>query len=84
MSAIRERGMVLWFHEARGFGFIVSRTDDVQVFVSHRDLPGRHFRWLKAGDEVVFTRTIDVHGAIATDVIACNTSASGAIESHLM
>ena len=67
----RERGVVQWFHPARGYGFIASRVDGAPVFVSHRDLPGEAFRCLQHGDEVLYTRTIDRHGPVAVDVIAC-------------
>lgn len=67
----REQGVVLWFHEARGFGFITSGADGAPVFVSHRDIPGERFRSLLAGDTVSFSRTIDQHGPIAQDVVRC-------------
>lgn len=70
-SLPREQGIVLWFHEARGFGFITSGTDGAPVFVSHRDIPGDAFRSLTAGDTVSFSRTIDQHGPVAQDVVRC-------------
>lgn len=60
-------GEVTWFCDHRGFGYL--RTDAGQdVFMSFRDLPGRGFRRLAAGERVTFTLDRDTHGAVARNV----------------
>lgn len=79
----RERGVVAWFHAARGYGFITSLVDDAPVFVSHRDLEGDdRFRTLDAGDHVDFARAIDEHGPVAVDVVRAVAPAAGSRTAH--
>lgn len=46
-------GRVLWFNEAKGFGFIVSE-DGRNLFVHYSAIAGDGFKTLKPGQEVEF------------------------------
>ena len=67
-TAATHRGTVLWFSDAKGYGFIVA-DDGRRVFVrfSAIDTPGL-FKSLDAGQHVSFCVDDDDHGPVATDV----------------
>jgi CspA family cold shock protein len=48
-----ERGVIKWFNNAKGYGFI-AREGAVDVFVHHSAIKMEGFRTLNEGDEVVF------------------------------
>jgi CspA family cold shock protein len=48
-----EQGIVKWFNDAKGFGFI-SRENGPDVFVHHTAIVADGFRTLKEGDKVSF------------------------------
>jgi len=50
----RENGIVKWFNDAKGFGFI-SRESGEDVFVHFRAIQGQGFKSLKEGQKVTFT-----------------------------
>jgi len=50
----RETGIVKWFNDAKGFGFI-SRESGEDVFVHFRAIQGQGFKTLKEGQKVTFT-----------------------------
>jgi len=50
----RETGIVKWFNDAKGFGFI-SRESGEDVFVHFRAIQGQGFKSLKEGQKVTFT-----------------------------
>jgi len=50
----RETGIVKWFNDAKGFGFI-SRESGEDVFVHFRAIQGTGFKSLKEGQKVTFT-----------------------------
>jgi len=49
----RETGIVKWFNDAKGFGFI-SRESGEDVFVHFRAIQGQGFKTLKEGQKVTF------------------------------
>ena len=53
MSA-KETGIVKWFNDAKGFGFI-SRESGEDVFVHFRAIQSQGFKSLKEGQKVSFT-----------------------------
>jgi CspA family cold shock protein len=50
---IVEKGIVKWFNDAKGFGFI-TRENGPDVFVHHSAIQAEGFRTLGEGDHVVF------------------------------
>ena len=48
-----EEGIVKWFNERKGFGFI-EREDGEDVFVHHSAISGTGFKTLAEGDKVTF------------------------------
>ena len=62
-----ERGIVKWFNNAKGYGFI-AREGAVDVFVHHRAIVGEGFRTLAEGDAVTFDVVEGPKGLQATNV----------------
>ena len=60
-------GIVLWFDEDKGIGFIES-IDGEEVFVHHRSILMDGFRTLAQGDRVTYTLEMTRRGAEAMDV----------------
>ena len=63
----REVGVVKWFNEKKGYGFI-SRETGGDVFVHYSAITGEGFRSLKGGDRVEFAVKEDEKGLTAQDV----------------
>lgn len=53
-EAKRERGVVAWFNDAKGYGFI-KRNDGTDIFVHFSAIDGNGFKTLKEGQEVEYT-----------------------------
>lgn len=53
-EAVREQGVVQWFNDAKGYGFI-KRKDGTDVFVHFSAIQANGFKTLKEGQEVEFT-----------------------------
>ena len=77
----RETGVVKWFNNAKGFGFILPDNDDAggDVFVHYSDIQGDGFRMLLEGQSVEFevgeqddgrSRAIDVTGPDGEQIIS--------------
>jgi CspA family cold shock protein len=50
---MREQGIVKWFNNEKGYGFI-SRNSGDDVFVHHSAIDGAGFKSLNEGDKVEF------------------------------
>jgi len=64
----KEAGVVKWFDEKKGYGFI-ARQAGGDVFVHYSDITGQGFRTLKEGDNVEFVVKQNQKGQAATEVI---------------
>jgi CspA family cold shock protein len=62
-----ENGVVKWFNDAKGFGFI-SRQGAPDVFVHHTAIQSEGFRTLSEGDKVTFDVIQGPKGAQASNV----------------
>ncbi|MBW8748041.1 MAG: cold shock domain-containing protein [Acidobacteria bacterium] len=62
-----EQGVVKWFNDAKGFGFI-SRQSGEDVFVHHRAIKSNGFRSLQEGQTVRFNVVKGQKGWQAEDV----------------
>ena len=49
----RISGVVKWFNNARGYGFIIC-ADGTEAFVHHKDIGMEGYRFLKRGQQVEF------------------------------
>jgi CspA family cold shock protein len=61
-----QTGIVKWFNEAKGFGFIASEGKD--FFVYFKEIQGNGFKTLKEGQKVQFTAGTSPKGACAKEV----------------
>ena len=61
-------GIVKWFNEKKGFGFI-EQEDGPDVFVHHSGISGSGFKSLKEGDRVNFEIEQGKKGPAAVNVI---------------
>jgi CspA family cold shock protein len=62
-----EQGIVKWFDDRKGFGFI-EREDDKDVFVHHSAISGAGFKTLAEGDQVTFDVEQGAKGPSAQNV----------------
>jgi len=79
--AEREVGLVKWFNDAKGLGFIV-REDGQDVFVHYEAIRGEGFRCLRAGSEVEYTLYQTSKGLQAQDVITLSEPAEEEMEEY--
>ncbi|NOX75593.1 MAG: cold-shock protein [Gammaproteobacteria bacterium] len=61
-------GIVKWFNDAKGFGFIVPQEGGEDVFVHHSNIEGSGFKTLAEGQEVNFSMEKGQKGWSATNV----------------
>lgn len=65
----REQGLVKWFNDARGYGFIIDEADVTeQFFVHYSSINKDGYKSLKEGQRVEFTLVSTDKGVQATDV----------------
>jgi cold shock protein len=67
---MRTTGMVKWFSDARGYGFITCDDTPMDIFVHFSALPGSGFRSLAPGARVEFDVAKGPKGLIAQNVIS--------------
>ena len=63
-----ETGVVKWFNEAKGYGFITRDSGGKDVFVHHTAIVMEGFRTLNEGDRVEFEVTEGPKGPQAANV----------------
>ena len=63
------KGIVKWFNESKGFGFI-AREDGEDVFVHHTSISGSGFKSLSEGQAVTFDVEKTPKGLRAVNVTA--------------
>jgi len=64
----KETGVVKWFNDRKGYGFIARDGKD-DIFVHYSDIAGDGFRTLNEGDRVEFTVKQGQKGLAAGEVI---------------
>ena len=64
----KEQGVVKWFNDAKGIGFIQRETGE-DVFVHFRAIQGEGYRSLKEGQAVEFVVTTGDKGLQAEEVV---------------
>jgi cold shock protein len=63
-----ETGIVKWFSEAKGYGFIAPDNGGADLFVYFEDIQGKGFRALKEKQRVTFERAPSSKGEKAVNV----------------
>jgi cold shock protein len=61
-----QNGIVKWFNDQKGFGFVESQGKD--YFIHFKEIQTQGFKSLKEGDEVHFTPSQSPKGAVATQL----------------
>lgn len=61
-----KNGIVKWFNDGKGFGFIAADNQD--YFVHFKEIQGQGFKSLKEGDKVSFEAGSSPKGPIAKNV----------------
>lgn len=64
----RQTGVVKWFNNAKGFGFITIADKPEDIFVHFRAIQGDGYRSLNEGEEVEFTLVEGPKGLQAEEV----------------
>ncbi|WP_315043296.1 cold-shock protein [Faucicola mancuniensis] len=67
MSA-REQGVVKWFNDSKGFGFIQRESTGEDIFVHFRAIQGEGYRSLRENQKVEFIVTEGQKGLQAEEV----------------
>ena len=65
---MREQGIVKWFNDQKGYGFI-SRNSGDDVFVHHSAIQGNGYKSLEDGDSIEFDVTSGPKGLQAQNVV---------------
>jgi CspA family cold shock protein len=63
-----QQGVVKWFNDSKGFGFISPDDQSADVFVHHTAINTSGFRTLQEGQRVTFEATRGPKGMQATNV----------------
>lgn len=64
-----ETGIVKWFNDSKGYGFITPSNGSGDVFVHHKAIQSSGFRSLAEGQQVIFEAERGPKGLNATKVI---------------
>ena len=64
-----ESGIVKWFNNEKGYGFIKNTKTDEDIFVHFTGIAQEGFKSLKEGQQVTFEITRAAHGVQATHVV---------------
>jgi CspA family cold shock protein len=63
-----QKGIVKWFSDKKGFGFITMTATNSDVFVHYSAIDGKGFKTLDEGDEVEFDTQMGRKGLEAVNV----------------
>lgn len=61
-------GLVKWFNNAKGYGFIVSKDFEEDLFIHYSAINVEGYKTLKAGQKVVFNVESGNRGMHAVDI----------------
>jgi CspA family cold shock protein len=68
MAMARETGIVKWFNESKGFGFIAPDSGGKDLFAHFREIQGSGFRTLQENQRVEFDISQGQKGPQATAI----------------
>jgi cold shock protein len=66
---LKEKGIVKWFNEQRGYGFLTPDNGGADVFVHYSAIKDNGFKTLEEGQEVEFKVTQGPKGPQAQEVV---------------
>jgi CspA family cold shock protein len=66
---MRTNGIVKWFNDGKGYGFITPEASDKDCFVHYSAIQGEGFRSLKEGEQVEFDLVQNDKGPAAENVM---------------
>ncbi len=66
---MRSTGVVKWFNDAKGFGFITLDGEDKDCFVHYSSIASEGFRSLAEGERVEFDLVAGQKGPAAENVV---------------
>ena len=66
---MRTQGVVKWFSDSKGFGFITPDDGSKDCFVHHSGIEGTGFKTLAEGDRVEFDLLQEPKGPKAANVV---------------
>lgn len=69
IMSVREQGVVKWFNDAKGFGFVQRDSTGEDIFVHFRSIQSEGFRTLKENWRVEFVVTQSDKGLQAEEVV---------------
>lgn len=78
MSAVKEMGVVKWFNDKKGFGFITPDLKGSDIFVHYKNIlpDGKNRKTLLEGQKVEFKKERGEKGPKAVDVRVVTTGDS--------
>lgn len=62
-----QKGIVKWFNEVKGFGFIA--CEDKEYFIHYKDIQSDGFKTLKEGEHVSFEAQTSQKGLVAKSLM---------------
>lgn len=68
-------GIVKWFNNAKGYGFILPDSGDSDIFAHYSSIDMDGYRTLKAGQQVLFDTISGPKGLHATNIRSSNDDA---------
>ena len=75
-----ERGIVKWFNNSKGYGFLLSEDQSKDVFVHYSSITMDGYRTLRSGQPVLFEATSGPKGLHATSIQILDTPAFKKLE----
>ena len=69
-----QSGVVKWFNNAKGYGFIVSESGDDEIFAHYSAITMEGYKTLKAGQTVIFKAEPGPTGLHAPDIKSAETA----------
>jgi CspA family cold shock protein len=67
-EAQREKGVVKWFNDSKGFGFITPDAGGNDLFAHFSEVQGNGFKSLQEGQKVSFVSGVGQKGPVATKI----------------